>query len=706
MERFREYLRLAFLILFLTASSGWTQGRAGDSGEEVHVGRIAHVEGQLLRYVPEEKNWVATVKDAPFGLDDSLYSEAKAKAELIMPNSDWIRIGGNTQIQLIALRMDVTEVDVASGMVRSCNRSTNAVIKVTSPFGYLVAPAGAVFDLYVGDQSLEIISLQGKVDFILNRDQMRYEVIAGSSSLISDGQQVASGQRSVDTHWSDWNAERDRLWSKRTEVKGDSVRYLPPNLQDDAYSLDENGRWERVYYEGGYRYFWRPVNISSGWAPFTMGRWTVYYGDNCWIPNEPFGYLTHHYGNWVFADSSNCWYWAPPILGVGGSIGPFLAIPFGWYPGRVGWIYSGLNIGWVPLAPFEPYYCHRSWGPRVTVVNNVNITNININRYEYINRAIIINQKNFYHVNNYQNVRIANINRDSIVNTYRAAPVINNRIIPNYNSISDKYHFTNVGVNQKPHDMVTQRIARNEQRAKQNKGISADLIRRDVFARQPGNPLQDARLLPPRISDKLVGGGAITKARTDLELQRRDLKAGARPPRPGGESPAVQPGQSGRALSEGYRGGTPRLGGEAQTTEQGQARPAPRDGTTTRLSGPQQILRSPDLALPGHAADQSRPTRPGTLRGELQPHQSQPHPGGTGQPSVPPQPRNEPSPSHIQKQPRNQAPGHPTPNAAALPPHPQVESGGNKGKQIHQAVPPAPPAPRKGREATRQQGEP
>ena len=39
------------------------------------------------------------------------------KAEFILPNGTWVRIGGSTQIQIIALKPDVTEVDVASGFI-------------------------------------------------------------------------------------------------------------------------------------------------------------------------------------------------------------------------------------------------------------------------------------------------------------------------------------------------------------------------------------------------------------------------------------------------------------------------------------------------------------------------------------------------------------------------------------------------------------
>ncbi len=75
----------------------------------------------MLRYVPATRNWVATVKDAPFGMDDAFFSDEHGKAEFIMPNNTWIRIGGSTQIQFIALKNDVTEVDVAQGVARCYN---------------------------------------------------------------------------------------------------------------------------------------------------------------------------------------------------------------------------------------------------------------------------------------------------------------------------------------------------------------------------------------------------------------------------------------------------------------------------------------------------------------------------------------------------------------------------------------------------------
>jgi hypothetical protein len=503
----------------------------GESGEGVYVGRVAYVEGQLLRYVPEQKDWVATVNDAPFGLNDSLYADSRTKAEFTMPNGTRVRVGGNTQIQLIALKVDLTYLDVASGTARLFNRSTNAVIQATTPFGYVVAPAGTAFDLYVGERSLEVISLKGTVDFILNRDNTKYPVVAGSPSIVSDGQQVTSGQGHVDADWDDWNVARDRLWSRRTETRGESVRYLPPSLHDDAYELDENGSWERVYYEGQYRTFWRPTYVSPGWAPFTVGRWTDYYGDNCWIPNEPFGYMTHHYGNWVWLDTSSCWYWAPPVVTIGVPFGPFLSIPFGWCPGRVAWLYSGINIGWFPLAPFEPYYCYRPWGPRTVVINNYNKYIYNINRYQYANGATIINKSNMYNVNNYSNVMIRGINKNTITGKYQVAPVVSGKVIPNYNSIGEKYNFSStIKPDQKPQGSVLKRIAENGQQIDPAGMKSANHIQGEVAALPTGKRVDGTKIETPRRAENLVGGSNAGRPGGELQPQQKELKGRTRLP--------------------------------------------------------------------------------------------------------------------------------------------------------------------------------
>ncbi|MHC1744697.1 MAG: DUF6600 domain-containing protein [Syntrophobacteraceae bacterium] len=527
--------RFVWLACLLVLASGPTvlaqqqqQGNGQQNGKPIMVGRLSLTEGQVLRYVYDDKDWVATIKDTPFGAEDSLYSDQDGKAEILIPNNTWIRIGGDTQIQGIALEDDLTEVDVASGMTRFYSRGGKTVVKATTPFGYVVAPADSRFDLYVGDESVEVIALKGTVDFIHAKNEARHEVASGAPSLIADAREVTSGDGNVDASWDDWNISRDNLWTKRVEVKGDSHEYLPPQLQDEAYELEENGRWERVQYEGQYRNLWRPANVAPGWSPYSYGRWFDYYGDQCWIPYEPFGYVTHHYGNWIYA--SNYWYWAPPVVSVGVSVGPAWGLGFGWYPGRVSWLHSDAYVGWVPLAPFEPYYSRRYWGPASFAVASVGLPGISINigGLHWLNHGVFINHHDFYRGHGhhgYHGVRITNINRTTIINNYHGSPVVNNRVIRNFDTMRERFNVTDARVINKPHRSVVERIDRNQRLAERFRGerVQGDRVLRDAQGVRQGQLATNARVERPRVSNKLVPSDQVDRPKSELRLQQREL---------------------------------------------------------------------------------------------------------------------------------------------------------------------------------------
>ncbi len=529
------------VCLFLAAVVMVQSSSAADAPAMV-VGRIFHIEGDLLRYVPEEKDWVAVVRDAPFGTEDTFFSGSRGMAELIAPNGTWIRVGNSTQIQFIVLDTDLSETDVAAGVARFYNKGSDTVIKATSPFGYVLAYPGTVFDFYVGENSVEVVAVRGKVSFVHAATEAKYDVAAGSPSILADQQQVSSGEGTVDPDWNRWNTGREGFWAAKARVRGRSVEYLPPSLRDDAYAFEENGRWERVPYEGTERWFWRPTTVAAGWSPFTVGRWTDWYGDQTWIPEEPFGYVTHHYGNWVYA--RNNWYWAPPVLSV--RIGlPLLDVGFFWYPGRVSWIHTGAYVGWVPLAPRETYYSHRHWGgPHAVVVNNINITQININvrNYAYVNQAIVVSQNDFYRVNNYRNVRVTNVNSATIINDYRATPVVNNTVIKNYTTDKQRYNYTNVKVNEKPHNTVINRIQQNQAIIREGKKEKASVLQERVKSIPEGRVNREARIEAPKATNFIVPASEVNRPKSEIKLQQKEIKSAGRgvpPAQPG--QPAARP---------------------------------------------------------------------------------------------------------------------------------------------------------------------
>jgi hypothetical protein len=470
------------------------------------------------------------VKDAPFGLEDAVYSSDTGKAEFKLPNGVWVRTGSDTQIQLMVLREDLTEIDAASGMIRFYNKSQKTLIKATTPFGYVLARPGVAFDLYVGDDSAEVISLDGAVDFVLGDKEARYAVKAGGASIISDGRIAAEGDGQVDAAWDEWNLKREELWTQRVQVKGESVDILPAELREDAYELDRNGRWERVYYEGRYRMLWHPTGVGAGWQPFTRGRWTVWYRDNVWIPEEPFGYVTHHYGNWVFVDS--CWYWAPPGTVRAGNIGRYAY----WYPGRVSWIHSDAHVGWVPLTPAEAYYSHNYWGPGSFKVG-ARREKVGTDRLTYAGHAVVVPRGSLYSVNSYAGVRVANINRAAIINHYRSESVISDRVVPNYSSIRNRYVF-NVNLAHlpaKPHQAVVERINRNLMIGQQvRRSISAVELQRNLARIGSGQPVRGPQAVQVmrelRLTSRLVPENMVHRPRSEVQFVQRSLKVqGKRP---------------------------------------------------------------------------------------------------------------------------------------------------------------------------------
>jgi hypothetical protein len=412
---------ITFLLIAVVVglNSAFAAPQPEKDEQGILVGRIAHIEGQLLRYMPDEDDWVLTDVDTPFGEYDNLFSSEDGKAELIMPNNTLLRIGGDTQVQLIELTEANTQLVISSGTARLYNRSSAAEIKATTSFGNVILPPATVCDVYVHEKQAEVASLKGTVVFTQHDRSTRHDVIAGSSSIIATPDNIVASAYSTTTAWDRWNADRDAQWTKRMQARGQSAQYLPDSLQQHAWELENNGRWERVYYDGAHRYFWRPVYVNAGWTPFSAGRWILWRGEHTWVPGEPFGYVTHHYGNWVYAGS--CWYWAPPVSRVMVSAGlPLLHVGMNWYPGRVAWVSSGFSIGWIPLAPYEIYYSSRYWGSRSRVRHYHHY--YDCRKYRHYRHARFVEHRHFYRSKNYRHAGIRSMKPDEKVRAASRVP--------------------------------------------------------------------------------------------------------------------------------------------------------------------------------------------------------------------------------------------------------------------------------------------
>ncbi len=55
-------------------------------------------------------------------------------------------------------------------------RGSDTVVKATSPFGYVLADPGTVFDFCVGENSAEVVAVRGKVSSVHAATNARCDV--------------------------------------------------------------------------------------------------------------------------------------------------------------------------------------------------------------------------------------------------------------------------------------------------------------------------------------------------------------------------------------------------------------------------------------------------------------------------------------------------------------------------------------------------
>lgn len=137
-------------------------------------------------------------------------------------------------------------------------------------------------------------------------------------------------------------ADEMRTWANRRADRATLTRAtatLPPATQAWAGDLAQAGRWDTL---APYGAVWYPT-VSSGWRPYSEGRWRLTRRGWTWIDRTRWGWPVHHYGRWGF-QASRGWYWMPQRT---------------WGPAWVSWAVGADHVGWAPLGwdaqPVAPF---------------------------------------------------------------------------------------------------------------------------------------------------------------------------------------------------------------------------------------------------------------------------------------------------------------------------------------------------------------
>src|SRR5450759_2663156 len=401
---------VALLGTLALASASQAQSPNGDDLQQTVV-RVAYFSGEVSYSRGDNPDdWQPASLNFPRTLGDRLYTASGSRLELQTEGAT-IYLAPETDLAALNLTYEVKQFSLGMGSAsfRIRRIGPGETFEVDTP------NAAVTFDR-AGEYRIDV-DRDGNTRVIVNRGHATVAAAGGEVPLEAGRLMAIDG---IDSpvyditslprrdSWDQWVATRSRP-SRDTG----SRRYVNADISgvDD---LDQHGRWSEI---PEYGTVWSPANVSADWQPYRAGRWAWQdpWGWS-WVSNESWGWAPYHYGRWVTSRSR--WYWvpvgpdvrtvryAPALVAFVGGPGSSLSVSVG----------VGGNVGWVPLAPRDPFV--PWWGSRTRETNLTNVTNVT-----YANRTYmtVVNQNTFL-----SGAPVArNMIRDArVVREISAAPVV------------------------------------------------------------------------------------------------------------------------------------------------------------------------------------------------------------------------------------------------------------------------------------------
>jgi hypothetical protein len=353
------------------------------------AGRLNYFSGEVRFAVRSELgdpsaadalDWNEASFNLPVCQDMSLKTGSQARALIrIGPNA--IQLAGDTEFNMLNLTDTLIEASIRQGRIhlQLAKLDPAETVELESPRGslWLLEPGG--YDIEVGsaDEPTRITVFEGKARFV--GGQADHPIAAGEAAEVTgaypavvtaqrlaapspsadptgdrEGAAAAPGVASQDKAGARSQPSDDFLfWVKETEAERphkQTPRHVPQQMTG-SQDLDSYGRWRTL---DDYGEVWFPSAVPTDWAPYRFGHWTTIapWGWT-WIDDQPWGFAPFHYGRWVFVDGR--WGWAPGEPQAHPVYAPALVAfvdtsdPGAADPG------PDAPVGWLPLAPGEPY---------------------------------------------------------------------------------------------------------------------------------------------------------------------------------------------------------------------------------------------------------------------------------------------------------------------------------------------------------------
>jgi hypothetical protein len=320
------------------------------------VGRVTESQGQSWVYDADAGEWISLERNRPLTGGDRIAVDGNGRLELRVGSTS-VRLAGGSE--LVIQRIDDERIDLSlqDGSVALRVRSPEVAreVELATAEGRFLPQGVGHFRVDRHDDTSVATAWIGELRF--EAEDSALNIPTGrSAELWREGPNNAThyswGEPAHD-EFADWTARADR-----EDERVASPNYVSPEMTGWE-DLDRNGRWDT---NPDYGPVWIPTVVVAGWAPYRFGHWALVrpWGWT-WVDDAPWGFAPFHYGRWVVVGGH--WCWAP---------GRWVARPV-YAPALVAWIggpqVSGHAtiggppfVGWVPLAPREPYYPHYATG--------------------------------------------------------------------------------------------------------------------------------------------------------------------------------------------------------------------------------------------------------------------------------------------------------------------------------------------------------
>ncbi|MBW4090592.1 MAG: hypothetical protein HIU82_05720 [Proteobacteria bacterium] len=330
----------------------------GDVTPPARVGRLAWTRGSVSFRPAGLDAWEAAVINYPVNAGDQLWTQPGATAGMQVSDT-LIALAPATEFDLD--RLDVTtlaatapegEVYVRIGALLPGETDT-----VATPRGTVTIATPGRYEIVAGTTASPtlVTVLQGAARIA---GPEAVTVRAGQTARISGDQTfaVAIGPAARDPFLREMLA-RERPQPRPGVAPPALVAAMPGGADLDAY-----GTWAG---SSDYGPVWYP-RVAPGWVPYREGHWAyIAPWGWTWIDNDSWGFAPFHYGRWVQIGPR--WAWVPAPVAVVADASPYPvyapALVTFFDLGVGGAVLAG-SVGWVPLAPFEPYHPYFRASPR------------------------------------------------------------------------------------------------------------------------------------------------------------------------------------------------------------------------------------------------------------------------------------------------------------------------------------------------------